>query len=289
MRVAVVLTGQPRYLEQSAWWWKNKVFPSSFQNLQVDYFCYFWNDNYPDLKNQCEQLFNPVRFHSSNYSSVVENFISKVKERQQLYNDNWHLVPDYLKDVCFYGTEVSNHAYNLPGMYISSANSSKMTGILYEYDVVIKTRSDTVFNPMSEKHWLDIFSNMERNPVFHNNIFSPWLRIKEGAPFFSDLAFIGRPELMYKFLNKMDDYLLDILTKDRYLFGELLVNDYHNVQHWLWNKLSLYNKTDWLAFSVVWPVPFNVALIRKEFDIQNETFSNILSTYEAYEAEKHKR
>ena len=94
MRVAVVLTGQPRYLEQSAWWWKNKVFPSSFQNLQVDYFCYFWNDNYPDLKNQCEQLFNPVRFHSSNYSSVVENFISKVKERQQLYNGNWHLVPD---------------------------------------------------------------------------------------------------------------------------------------------------------------------------------------------------
>ena len=89
MRVAVVLTGQPRYLEQSAWWWKNKVFPSHYQKLQVDYFCQFWQDNTDNLHTRIIQQFNPTQLVINNYHESLISFRQKIQTANENCND-WH-------------------------------------------------------------------------------------------------------------------------------------------------------------------------------------------------------
>ena len=44
MRIAILLHGQPRHLEQGAWWFKNRVFPEHFKRLKVDYYTCLWDD-----------------------------------------------------------------------------------------------------------------------------------------------------------------------------------------------------------------------------------------------------
>lgn len=286
MRIAVVLTGQPRYLEQSAWWWNNKVFVKEFKRLHVDYFCQFWDDGSENLSQRIQDLYNPKQFVINDYDAALHSFRNKIKNENDNCND-WHLVPDVIKDnVCFYGNELSTYGYNFHGMFLSNAYAAKAFGELSDYDVVIKTRSDAVFNPMLEHQWLSVFHNMHRNPVFNENIFSPWLRIKQGAPFFGDLAFIGKPKLMHQFIHNMDEHLFKICTHDKHLFGELLVNNYGPVAHWLWSRLSLYSKTDWLAFSVVWPVPFNVVLIRNNENITDKNFDYLVLRYNEEESRR---
>ena len=240
MRVAVLLTGQPRYLTQGSHWWRERVFPDRFKNIKVDYFCYFWDDN-NNVFDNTNKLYHPVRCHIGDYNSKFNEFRDAVKE------------------------------------------ANKDTDLSSEYDVVIKSRSDTVLNIMEEEQWLAVFGNMQRNPKFSENIFAPWLRIKEGAPFFGDLAFIGKPKLMHEFMVNIDKHLFNICTKDKHLFGELLVNNYGPIAHWMWSRLSLYSKTDWLAFSVVWPVPFGTALIRHDEDITNMRYAELEQKYNAEE------
>jgi hypothetical protein len=279
MRVAVVLTGQPRYLEQSAWWWKNKVFPSYYQKLQVDYFCQFWQDNTDNLHTRIIQQFNPTQLVINNYHESLISFRQKIQTANENCND-WHLVPvDVRRNVCFYDDEMSEYGYNFHGMFLSNAYAAREFGELTEYDVIIKTRSDAVFNPLSENQWLSTFHNMLKNPTFNETIFSPWLRIKQGAPFFGDLAFIGKPKLMYQFMNNMDEHMFKMCTRDKHLFGELLINDYKLIAHWMWHRLSLYSKTNWLSVGVVWPTSFNVTLIRHNEPVTDKTFDYLVNKF----------
>ena len=282
MRVAVLLTGQPRYLTQGSHWWRERVFPDRFKNIKVDYFCYFWDDN-NNVFDNTNKLYHPVRCHIGDYNSKFNEFRDAVKEANK--DTDWSLVPDFVRyNICLDGDEISDYSRNFHGMFLSAAYGAKMLGDLSsEYDVVIKSRSDTVLNIMEEEQWLAVLGNMQRNPKFSENIFAPWLRIKEGAPFFGDLAFIGKPKLMHEFMVNIDKHLFNICTKDKHLFGELLVNNYGPIAHWMWSRLSLYSKTDWLAFSVVWPVPFGTALIRHDEDITNMRYAELEQKYNAEE------
>ena len=49
MKIAILLHGQPRYLEEGAWWFKNRVFPEHLNQLDVDYYCCFWHDDSTNL------------------------------------------------------------------------------------------------------------------------------------------------------------------------------------------------------------------------------------------------
>ena len=73
---------------------------------------------------------------------------------------------------------MSQYTYNFPGMFLGTAKVAETFDPYYKnYDIVIKTRTDCVLNPMAEHHWQNLFTNMLRNPVFGDTIFTPWLRI----------------------------------------------------------------------------------------------------------------
>lgn len=287
MKIAILLTGQPRHLEQGAWWFKNKVFPDhKNKQIDVDYYCYFWDDGSPNLSKRIADIYNPIRSHVQQYDPVIDEFITRTRE----YNDtadNWEAVPDKFRYEHLFDSDVqSNYIRNIWGQYLCSGKITKMVGNLEnEYDIVIKTRSDAAFFPMAEKYWIAAFENIYNNPVFDDKLFSPWLYIDQGIPYFADFAFISKPQVWYNFSKNIEEHCFNLAGPNKQLWYELGVTQFEHHPHWIWNKLCGYSKTSMLSFSTVWPMPFDASLIRYNYDITKMTFTDIKSEFDRYDVE----
>jgi hypothetical protein len=49
----------------------------------------------------------------------------------------------------------------------------------------------------------------------------------------------------------------------------------------------MYSRTDWLAVSVVWPVPFGSCLLRSDDFVLDKNYQYLEEAYNAHEAQKH--
>ena len=296
MKIAVLMSGQQRYLEQSSKWWRERCFPDFHKNIEVDYFLHLWDDG-TDLQQQYDKvwsLYNPKHVVISKYQDVIEDHIGKIKIRNNelqntKYGPNWHIVPEYVQHtVCYQGGEISQYTYNFPGMFLATAKiAESFESYFKEYDIAIKTRTDCILNPMPEHHWGNLFGNMLRQPAFNDIIFTPWLRIRNGLPFFGDLCFIGKSHLMQKFMTDMDKHLVKLATDDKHLLSDFMIDPEIPFAHWLWSRLSMYSRTDWLSINVVWPTPFDSCLIRSDEDISDKKFEYLSNLYNSHEEKKH--
>lgn len=285
MRVAVLLTGQPRQLENGAWWFKNKVFPESGQ-IKVDYYCLFWNDGTDDLDERIKKTYNPVRYHVLDYDNTITEFANKVKKANREIDD-WRLVPGgYRYNQLLDGDELTQYGYNFWGQYISCEKITNMVGNLQgQYDIVIKTRSDVAFNNMSEKDWMSCFNNINRNPIFHDKMLAPWLYIENGIPYFGDFAFISKPEVYFNYSKNMEQHCFWLASSHKHLWNELEVANFEAPPHWVWAKLSHFSKTNWLSFTTVWPVPFGATIIRYDDKLNYASFNDIVSKFNKWQQE----
>jgi len=286
MRIAVLITGQARHLQQSGFWNREKVFPKTFSNIKVDYYVYLWDDGSDDLADRIVRAYDPVKFEIANYDDAFHHHRHQIKQANTDATD-WHLVTtDAQHLMCYRGDQYDKHGYNFPGMYLASARGARMAGPLSDYDIVIKTRSDNIFNVIPERQWLQLFSNMYRNSVFNDNIFAPWLKIKNGLPFFGDFCFIGKPHLMHNFLKNMDNELIKLSSTDKHLLSDFLVNSEIPFEHWLWSRFSVYSKTDWLSIGVVWPTAFGCTLLRDNVVLYDKDYKYI---EKMFHEEQHRR
>ena len=286
MRIAVLITGQARHLQQSGFWNREKVFPKTFNNLKVDYYVYLWDDGSDDLADRIVKAYDPVKFEIGDYNEAFHSHRHQVKQANADATD-WGLTSENIQHlVCYQGENYDNYAYNFPGMYLASARGARMAGPLSEYDIVIKTRTDNIFNNIPERQWIQLFNNMYKNSVFSDNIFTPWLKIKNGLPFFGDFCFIGKPDLMHNFLKNMDNELIKLSSTDKHLLSDFLVNPEIPFEHWLWSRYSVYSKTDWLSISVVWPTAFGCTLLRKDVELYDKDYNYI---EKIFHEEQHRR
>jgi len=275
MRIAVLITGQARHVQQSGFWNREKVFPKTCGNLKVDYYVYLWDDGSDDLADRIVNAYDPVKFEIGNYDEAFHSHRHQVRQANADATD-WDLTSENIRHlICYQGENYDNYAYNFPGMYLASARGARMAGPLSEYDIVIKTRTDNIFNNIPERQWLQLFNNMYKNSVFSDNIFTPWLKIKNGLPFFGDFCFIGKPDLMHNFLKNMDNELIKLSSTDKHLLSDFLVNPEIPFEHWLWSRYSVYSKTDWLSISVVWPTAFGCTLLRKDVELYDKDYKYI--------------
>lgn len=295
MKIAVLMSGQARHLEQSAIWWRERLFPNWHNHIHVDYYFHLWDDGTQNLNERVRELYGAKVVEISNYDEVVTDHISKVKNanlelENTKYGANWHIVPDYVQHtVCYQGAEMSQYTYNFPGMFLATAKMAQTFEPYHkDYDVVFKTRTDCILNPMAEHHWSKLLNNLLRAPHFNDIIFSPWLRIRNGLPFFGDLVFVGKSRLMQNFMRDMDKSLVKLATHDKHLLSDYMIDPEIPFAHWLWSRLSMYSRTDWLALSVVWPVPFNNCLLRNDDPVIDKDFGYLLDLYNQHEKEKHK-
>lgn len=286
MRVAVLLTGQPRHLEQGAWWFKNRVFPRE-SNIDVDYFGYFWDDGDPNLCFRIEKSYEPIRYQIDDYDRAIDQFIDRVQSRNNKIDD-WHNVPKQYQNSFLFNVDkqhISNYSKNIWGQYLCSSRIATMLGDLSSYDVVIRTRSDVAFNNMPYKFWHESFANMYRNPIFDDKMFAPWLYVDSGLPLFADFAFISKPKVWYNFNKNMEENCVRLATDNKALWYELEVSNFHHAPHWVWSKLAMYSKTNMLSYSVVWPMPFDCKLFRYDEKLEDINFDYINTQFDKHTQE----
>lgn len=277
MRVAVLVTGQPRHFENSAWWFKNRVFTNN-SNMQVDYYCYFWDDGSDNLDSRIVSAYNPVKYQIGNYESAIDEFIGKIQTYNNSNPQTLSQIPTYIKEnILFNTTEIPQWGRNFWGQYIATSKMTELAGNLASenYDIIIKTRSDAVFVPMQEKLWLQAFHNMRRNPVFKNKVLPAWLYVDSGIVNIGDFAFFSLPDTWYNYSKNIQQNCLSLATTNNVLFSELGIANFEHPAHWVWTKLSLYTNTDWLSFGTVWPTPFAATLLRKDLDITTCGYKDI--------------
>ena len=288
MKIAVLMSGQARHLEQGASWWRQRLFPDWHNRIHVDYYFHLWDDGTDNLDDRVKELYGAKVVDVSNYDEVVTDHIAKVKHGNEDAQD-WWLAPDYVQHtVCYKTDQMSQYTYNFPGMYLASAKVAETFEPYHEqYDIAFKTRTDCILNPMPEHHWQNLLGNMLRQKAFNDTIFTPWLRIRNGLPFFGDLAFVGRSKLIQKYIQNMDQHLVKLATHDKHLLSDYMVDPEIPFPHWLWSRLSMYSRTDWLAVSVVWPVPFGTCLLRSDEYVLDKSYQYLEEAYNKHEVEKH--
>tara|TARA_B100001778_G_C18589104_1_gene631342 strand:- start:1394 stop:2281 length:888 start_codon:yes stop_codon:yes gene_type:complete len=290
MKVAVLMSGQARHLEQSADWWTKRTFQPAFERLHADYFFNIWDDGTDNLDDRIKNLYNARVVEISDYDATVKEHIRKIKEGNETAND-WHLVPDYAQHtVCYKQDDISSYMYNFPGMFLACSKIAKTFEPYHsEYDIAIKTRTDCLLNDLSEYHWQRLLGNMLRQRHFNDIIFTPWMSVKGGLPFIGDLCFIGKPHLMQNFMRNIDQDLLKIATHDKHLLSDFLLAPDIPFAHWIWSRLSLYSRTNWLAISVVWPAPFGTCLLRNNEPVLDKTYQHLEHVYNTEEARRHEQ
>ena len=278
MRIAVLVTGQPRFIEDGAWWFKNRVFPDHYGKLKVDYYCHFWDDGSPDLESRIVNAYTPVKYQIVDYNPVIDNFLLLINEYNSKNTHDAELASyDVCKSILYDTQDLTSWGRNFWGQYIATNGITNLVGDLTEkYDIVIKTRSDAVFNVLSEQDWCNCFSNMHTNPALNDTMFVPWMQCIRGVSVIGDFAFISKPNLFYQFSKNIYTNCVDLATKDKALFYELKVAAHQDgVAHWVWNKISNYSKSNWLSFTTVWSTKFSVTLLRENQDIQSVTYSDL--------------
>ena len=71
MKVAVLMSGQARYLEQSADWWTKRTFQPAFERLHADYYFNIWDDGTDNLDDRIISYLNfrPKHLHKIDKNS----------------------------------------------------------------------------------------------------------------------------------------------------------------------------------------------------------------------------
>lgn len=279
MRIAIVVTGQPRFFEQGAWWLRNKVFPIG-SGIQAEYFCHFWNDGSLNLEDRVKEAYGTDNVVIEDFDSQINNHMGFIQEQNEKYDD-WTGIPsNYQENMLFNTPGVTTYGKNWHGQYLSAGRATEIWSEEFlDYSIVIKTRSDCVMNNMSIQEWLHAFGNMHRNPQLSNMLYANWLYVKAGLPYHGDFVFVGRPEIWNQYGKSIIPGLRTLCTRDKFYFREINETDDSYVSHWAWNKINVYSKNDWLSFTTTWPTSFNSALIRKDNFVYDKDFKTIFDTY----------
>lgn len=278
MKIAILISGQPRFMQQGSQWIQDRLFPKKY-GYDIDFFVHAWDDFDPELENKIVNYYNPISYKIDNYQQYIDDFKTQVIKKNNSLNDNdiLNILPLKIRDNILFDTPVpTTYGENFWGQFLSTYEVSKMVTDYQDYDIVIKTRSDAIMDTMNPQILYRALSNIIKNPAFSNKIFTPWLHAFRGIPYFCDFAFISTPTTWKKYSENLREKCLNLATDDKALFYEFKIHDFDGISHWTWNKLSIYSITGFLSFSVTWPMKFDgVSLIRENIDISNMSYHQI--------------
>jgi hypothetical protein len=275
VKIAILLSGQPRFIQQGSSWIKNRIF-NQHNGYKVDFYVHFWDNGDPELENKIIKYYDPVKYKISSYDQYIAEFISQITIENQASKEDFRLVPKYIRENILFDTyEPTYYGKNFWGQFLSTYEVSQLVKNYHDYDVVIKTRSDVIMNPMNADTWRRALGNVTKSPVFKTKIFTPWLHTLGGIPYFCDFVFISTPETWLNYSAHLRENCLKLSTENKALFYEFNLHEFQGISHWVWNKLSIYNSSGFLSFSVTWPMKFEAILLREDIDISKMNYENI--------------
>jgi len=254
MRIAVLVTGQPRFIEQGSWWLNNRTFDDT---CDVDYYCYFWSNGDPDLVNKIQNTFNPKRTKIVDYDKVWNRWTHQVSTANAT-EKNWDPIHKIIRQhACFGGTsdwkrwleQENNILRSCPGQYFSAADVFDLVPNIDEYDLVIKTRSDCMLMPPNSG-WTWVKEHIEHRSKSLKDDPIIWIqksKLTKSNFFILDHYFYGLPKDMKQFFNpQLKQNLFNLVTKDKLAFADLAISNPGKQAHGLhlheiiWSKLQMY-------------------------------------------------
>ncbi len=242
LRIAVILKGMPRFLEEGATWNNQKVFSESFKNkynAQVDYFCHFWDDKSESLSDRIITSYSPKKYKIDNFDEYIVDFDKCVSD---FYENNPHyklFVPLHIL------SGITADSYFM-GQYISTQLGVELIDNIDEYDVVFISRTDTLLllNSSTTETADDILYRRLLNAKESYGIFpsSSSVDVQTGHTHLGDLYFISNPTYIKKYCYNLYQNLLNLITKDSFLFYHYHINrDSPAIFHEMWRKIGEYN------------------------------------------------
>lgn len=291
MKLAVLLTGSPRFVPEGSEWWFNHAMP---KNVEIDYYGHCWNEH---------DEIGSKRYYDSSNIKIDENYLSC-----------WP----------FADLKITNHTFDLD-LYTSVRKEdtllsrfllwdkrrdhivsiSHATDLMLksgkEYDVVLVMRFDSIIKPNSLDKALPYVLNFYNHAnkfdkgydkalywnIDNPMIFTPWVQVRQGLPVMQDYMFLstfkdwikytgGNLYERYRCLLNEDKHFLDITN-----FAE---TTYH--PHIFYAFIGIYSKANFIPNSELGCVALrSVKPNIKEITYQeivnehNENFDNLCAQY----------
>lgn len=189
MKIAVLLTGMPRYLDRI-----NVLMKDFFKGHEVDYFCHAWFDKNkkaeekswhktiittdPGTEEKIIKYFNPKNY-------LVEPQRQFELPRNYTYNTSWPQ-PFFIVYSHFYSLKIANQL---------RLSYEKETGT--KYDVVFKNRYDMfIGNKINFEEW-------DLNKLYLHDNCNSWADLYDDASF-NDMVAFSKPENMNIYCDVFD-------------------------------------------------------------------------------------
>lgn len=190
MKIAVLLTGMPRYLD------RNKVLMKDFfKGHEVDYFCHAWFNKNKKIEEKSWHK-TPIAIDPNTIYKILENYKPKnylIEPQRQFelprnytYNTSWPQ-PFFI---------VFSHFYSVKTANLLRLAYEKETGT--KYDIVFKTRYDLFIGNKVK------FEDLDLNKLYLHDNCNSWADLYDDVSF-NDMVAFSKPENMNIYCNVFDN------------------------------------------------------------------------------------
>ena len=278
MKVAVLVTGLPRFVKEGAWWFNHK---SNYPNNEIKYDIYLhsWADE--SHREELIEAWNPKEIELANFDEEIGQFVDNVRQYNYSCDNIKHFNQNLRETIFFETPEPSTYTKNFFGQYISAYKATNMLIKSTEhYDWVIKIRMDTIMYPQQHHIWSKIFKVLNSSEWYRTKVYTSWLHIKSSLPFIGDYVFISDRTTWIKYVVQFEQNLYNLLTKDKLLLYDL--NFFKDmIAHYFWIRLAIYSKTSFVPITGIFPMKFEACLLRDGYgdSIEHCTYEHIKSNY----------
>lgn len=282
MRLAVLLTGSPRFVPHGARWWFKHAMPT---NWKIDYYGHCWNSHDP--------------IGSSRY------YDKETVEINAKYFECWPFtdfkLTEYTTDLNLYDS-VQNEDTLLKRFLLWEDRRDIIISAHYatemmleqdkEYDAVLMMRYDTILKPGSLDKVLPLVLNYKNNTnLFHKGqdkalyynetnpcIFTPWVQIRQGLPVMQDYMFLCTFKDWVTFTGKnLYEQYRRLLNEDKAWLEP--TNFVHTIYHphVFWAFIGLYSKANFIANN-----DLGAVALREDVDIDTTTYNEIVNIHDKH-------
>lgn len=293
LKLAVLITGSPRFVHEGAEWWFNNAMPSG---VDIDYYGHCWSEH---------DYIGSKRYYDPSKITIDYEYFKCWPFSDFVISDH-HFNFDIYDSVKNEDTKLRNFLlwdkrrdHTLSVAFASDLlfKSKKI------YDLVLIIRFDTIIKPNSLDKVIPFVLNFQKDHCrqFHKGhdkalfwnktnptIFTPWVQIRQGLPVMQDYMFLCTYNdwVTYTGGNLYDRYHR-LLNSDKHFLEptNFVESTYHS--HVIWSYLGCYSKANFIPNSDLGAVALRSTkknikdisyhLIVEEHDLN---FDNICKTYD---------
>jgi len=253
VRIAVLLSGSPRFVKEGSEWWHIKSMP---KNATIDYYGHSWDahDHIGKTRyyNADNKVINYEYFKCWNFTDfLLTPYSVDIPEFETIKNSNSPIANFFLWN------DRRDHILSVIKANELLVKSKK------QYDIVIVMRYDTIIYQDSLDKAIPFILDFKNSHTskFHrgydkalywngNNptIFTPWVQVRQGLPVMQDYMFISTYNDWATYSYNLKEKYHNLLNKDIKILEPLhhVVTEATYIPHVMWAFIGLYTNANFI-------------------------------------------